>query len=93
MLFNKDLLETYKLEDPYALVDSGKWTFDKLFSMMKDIYSDLDGDGKKSSGDFFGVGMGQTYIDNAYYSCELCVVEQDKKWDRSFRLISREKRR
>ena len=24
VLFNKDLLETYKLEDPYALVDSGK---------------------------------------------------------------------
>ncbi len=24
VLFNKDLLETCKLEDPYALVDSGK---------------------------------------------------------------------
>lgn len=53
--------------------------FDKLFSMTKEIYSDLDGDGKKSSGDFFGVGMGQTYIDNAYYSCGLRVVEQDKE--------------
>ena len=79
VLFNKDLLETYKLEDPYALVDSGKWTFDKLFSMTKDIYSDLDGDGKKSAGDFFGVGMGHTYIDNAYYACGLRVVEQDKE--------------
>lgn len=39
VLFNKELLGKYKLEDPYALVDSGKWTFDKLFEMTSGIYN------------------------------------------------------
>ena len=57
VLFNKELLGKYKLEDPYALVDSGKWTFDKLFEMTSGIYNDLNSDQIKNDGDFFGVGM------------------------------------
>ena len=46
MYFNKTLVDSYGLEDPYALVRDGKWTHDKLTSMVTDIYSDLNGDGK-----------------------------------------------
>lgn len=40
--FNKGMIEDYNLENPYELVDSGKWTIDKLFEMSQGVYSDLD---------------------------------------------------
>ncbi len=46
MYFNKDMLNNYSLEDPYAMVKEGTWTIDKLFGMVEIISSDLDGDGK-----------------------------------------------
>ena len=53
--FNKDLLATYKLEDPYELVNSGKWTLDKMISMCQDVYVDLNGNGNKDIGDQYGL--------------------------------------
>ncbi len=44
--FNKKLLTEYKLEDPYELVRSGKWTVDKMIEMINSVSGDLDGDGK-----------------------------------------------
>ena len=53
--FNKDLLETYHLEDPFTLVEEGKWTIDKMFEMCSGIYSDLNGNGLKDADDQFGL--------------------------------------
>lgn len=77
VLFNKDLVDKYQIENPYALVDNGTWTFDKLFSMTSNIYTDLNNDSKKNLDDFFGIGMVDTFVDNAWYACGLRVVEQD----------------
>ncbi len=77
VLFNKDLVEKYQIENLYSLVDEGKWTFDKLFSLTSDVYTDLNGNSKKDKDDFFGIGMSDTFIDNAWYACGLRVVEQD----------------
>ncbi len=44
MYFNKGLLESYQLENPYELVRSNEWTIDKLFEMASIAASDLDGD-------------------------------------------------
>ena len=52
--YNKRLVDEYSIEDPYKLVSEGKWTIDKLFDLTRDVYSDLDNDGKKSFGDFYG---------------------------------------
>nr|MBQ4318499.1 extracellular solute-binding protein [Clostridia bacterium] len=46
MLFNKKLLNDYKLDDPYSLVENDKWYFDKFASMAKAAISDLNGDSK-----------------------------------------------
>lgn len=54
LFFNNDYIVDYKLEDPYDVVLDGKWTVDKLISMSKDIYSDLNVDGKKDEKDQFG---------------------------------------
>ncbi|MCL2815406.1 MAG: extracellular solute-binding protein [Oscillospiraceae bacterium] len=45
IVFNKKIIRDYGLEDPYALVRSGKWTIDKLYEMAKTTAKDLNGDG------------------------------------------------
>lgn len=54
IFMNKDIIEDYQLELPYDDIRNGSWTLDKLLSMSKSVYDDLDGDGKKSAGDKFG---------------------------------------
>jgi hypothetical protein len=46
MIFNKSLLRDAALEDPYAVVKSGEWTFAKLIEMSKGVSQDLNGDGQ-----------------------------------------------
>ncbi len=50
IFFNKKLLNDYSLDDPYELVRSGNWTFDRLIAMTNAVSSDLNGDGKLEPG-------------------------------------------
>ncbi|GHV12766.1 hypothetical protein FACS1894219_06320 [Clostridia bacterium] len=55
VLFNKNLIASYELEDPYSLVKENKWTLDKFFEVSKNVSSDENGDGKFTvSDDIFG---------------------------------------
>ena len=65
-LFNKKLVDDFKLDDPYELVMSGKWTLDRMISMCKDVTHDLNGDGKQDSDDRWGI-VGHDYIITASY--------------------------
>lgn len=51
---NQDMIEKYHLENPYELVENGKWTWTKLAEMAESVASDLNSDGKPSDGDIFG---------------------------------------
>ena len=56
MIFNKSLLKDAALDDPYAIVKNGEWTFDKLYDMSRGIAKDLNGDGKMYiKDDLFGL--------------------------------------
>ena len=68
MYFNQELINSYNLESPYALVREGKWTHDKLASMVTDIYSDLNGDSKQDDEDLYGLGTSNVIIVDAYCS-------------------------
>lgn len=58
MMFNQDMVLKYDLEDPYALVADGKWTYDKLFEMASAVALDLNGDGKMApADDQYGAAM------------------------------------
>ena len=59
MYFNKTLIQNYGLENPYGTVLDGKWTLDKLNEITKGLYQDLNGDGIKDTGDFFGLVTNQ----------------------------------
>jgi hypothetical protein len=45
ILFNKQMIRDYQLEDPYELVNNGEWTYTKLIEMAVQVTQDLNGDG------------------------------------------------
>lgn len=60
IFFNRNLLEDYNIEIPYSAVNADKWTIDYLMSVTKDIYTDINNDGKRDEDDLYG------YVSNAY---------------------------
>ncbi|MCL2815699.1 MAG: hypothetical protein FWD23_13970, partial [Oscillospiraceae bacterium] len=53
--FNKNMVKDYGLESPYALFETGDWTLDKMAEMSKAVAKDLDGDGKMTKDDLWGI--------------------------------------
>jgi hypothetical protein len=53
--FNKQLVADLALENPYDLVNAGNWTYDKFFDLCRAAASDIDGDGKMTDADRYGV--------------------------------------
>ncbi|MCL2158739.1 MAG: hypothetical protein FWH48_04955 [Oscillospiraceae bacterium] len=54
VLFNKKLAREFGLEDPYNLVKSGKWTYDKISELGRSVRGDLDGNGTFDENDLYG---------------------------------------
>ncbi len=54
MFFNKTLFADNNLEEPYALVDSGEWTFDAFANIVKTYGSDVNGNDSPDYEDRFG---------------------------------------
>lgn len=54
LVFNKGMIEDLGLPNPYEIVKSGEWTYDKMAEMMTESVSDLNGDGKMDQNDRFG---------------------------------------
>lgn len=76
--FNKQLILDHDLEDPFDLVNEGKWTLDKMLSMSEGVYQDVNGDGKKDLGDVYGYETHTTYIDPLYFGVGLRTTEKDE---------------
>lgn len=75
LFFNRALLESYNLEDPYELVNTKKWTLDKFAEMGASVSTDLNGDGKFNDQDRYSLlgirfnvypmfiyGTGESYV-------------------------------
>ncbi len=54
ILFNKNMLEDFSLDDPYTLVNDGTWTIDRVHEMAATASLDLDGDSVMGEGDQWG---------------------------------------
>ena len=54
LFFNKEMVEEFAMENPYTLVDEGKWTIDVFTEMCQTVVTDLDGDGKMTDLDRYG---------------------------------------
>ena len=60
--FNKARLDAYGIEYPYQTVFDGDWTLDFMSSLCKDVYEDVNGDGQRDEGDFYGyIGFKSDY--------------------------------
>jgi len=96
--YNKAIWNEMDYEDAYTMVWDGKWTLDKMYSLSKDVSKDLDGDGKMTVADRFGMlsetkaawylflGSGQKSIiyDNETY---LSNLSDEKNFDVMNRVI------
>ena len=54
VMFNKQMIEDYGMENPYELVNNSKWTMDKFIDMATQVTEDTDGDGKYTDADKYG---------------------------------------
>ncbi|MCU6712346.1 extracellular solute-binding protein [Paenibacillus sp. J5C_2022] len=61
--YNKTLFQSMGLEDPYALQQSGEWTWDKFLEIAKAATKDTDGDGKV---DVYGIAGNPKEIFHQY---------------------------
>ena len=52
--FNKNMITDYSFENPYDMVKSGTWTWDKLAAMAAGVSQDLNGDGVFDNSDQYG---------------------------------------
>ncbi len=55
LFFNKEMLEDYQLDDPYALVRENKWTLEKFCEMVKSVGTDVDQNGEYDKNDIYGL--------------------------------------
>lgn len=58
--FNKDMITDYNMNNPYTLVNDGKWTIDEMYNMGKQVAADVDGNGIRNTKDNYGF----TYVDD-----------------------------
>ncbi|MCL2813953.1 MAG: hypothetical protein FWD23_05075 [Oscillospiraceae bacterium] len=78
--FNKRLVSDYGLENPYSMVNGGKWTIDYLMKTVRDIYVDIDNDGKRSMDDFYGFASNTYSAGNTFiWSLGAKVMEKDNE--------------
>ncbi|MBQ8551377.1 MAG: hypothetical protein IJ428_01030 [Clostridia bacterium] len=63
--FNKQMIDTYNLDDPYELVENGTWTMDKMTEMIKATTHD-NGDGIWTKDDNWGL-VAHDYVITASY--------------------------
>jgi len=63
MYYNKDMVGSLHLDDPFSFVESGDWTLDKMIELSAGIYADTDGNGSLSSGDTFAQACYALHLD------------------------------
>lgn len=73
--FNKKMLENYNLEDPYKLVEDGKWTIDKQFAMCENVYTDLNSNGTKDIGDQYGQYTYTLHLDSFLWGSDIVILD------------------
>ena len=79
--FNKKLADTWLPDtDLYQIVRDGKWTWDNFGELIKDIYSDTNGNGERDIDDFYGLCTTYTVapLDSLLPSCRIKIAEVDK---------------
>lgn len=74
--FNKQMVADMGMDNPYDLVRSGKWVLDAFIGMVKDVGSDINGDGVMDINDRYGMTCMMDYpLDCFIYSSGLTITK------------------
>lgn len=65
MAVNFSIAEAYNLSGFYDYVHNGQWTIDKVNEIATTVYDDVNGNGKKDSGDIVGLLFANDYSNDA----------------------------
>ena len=81
IMFNKKLAEDYQIEDPYELVNSGKWTIEKFTELAKKVSEDLNQDGVYDGNDRYGLLVWDDSITGIINAAgqRCCTINEDGK--------------
>ncbi|MBQ2710028.1 MAG: extracellular solute-binding protein [Clostridia bacterium] len=78
ILFNKRMVEEYKLESPYQLVYDGKWTWDKMTEMARKVTKDVDGNSVYDENDIYGfAAQAEWKMISIPYACDQYIVQKN----------------
>jgi maltose-binding protein MalE len=78
--FNKTLEQKYNVNNMYDTVLDGKWTIDSMTLLSKDIYEDLNGDGKMNEQDLFAsVWTATNNVDCFLQGSNIKMIEKDSE--------------
>ena len=55
LLFNKNIIEDYNMENPYDLVKNNEWTLEKFSALVKQVGQDVDNNGIYNENDMYGL--------------------------------------
>ena len=77
MMFNRQMITDYNLDNPYDLVREEKWTLEKMFSMMTGIEQDLNNDGKMDKNDKYGYCFDGTVVQAMYVGSGINAISVD----------------
>ena len=76
--FNKGVAAAHDLEDMYTVVDEGRWTYDFMEAVCKEISKDVNGDSVWDKADMYGWASNfSTGIDAMKEAFELSIIEKD----------------
>ena len=70
LVFNKQLVSDLGLDNIYELVRGGKWTIDAMYKMAAEATLDLDGDGKMTKSDRYGVLCSPNFYYPSFWGAE-----------------------
>lgn len=80
VFFNRTIGEDYGYtETIYDTIRCGEWTIDKFIEMTRDVYSDVNGDTVRDSGDFYGFTAEKyTNLDVYPFAFDISIISNDK---------------
>ena len=80
LALNRPLFSTYdvSVDDLYEQVKAGTWTMDRMIEITKDIYQDVNGDGKPDANDVHGCGILLNCMNDGWWSsCDISMATVD----------------
>lgn len=86
LLYNKTDAAALDIADLYDVVNDGKWTYDMLYELSSEAYSDLNGDGSADKDDYYGFAatLGGCMLTSCFYAGEGRMVELSDNLELSY---------